>query len=479
LLLHDGNDNDTVSTGKGKVIMSDIVTPTMTGTNTSQTVISKWDLDGSVGFNEYGSSGQMEMALYYDEDWNGLGDCRIVWSYYKDYGNSPLNDEKVWGYSDCNATTPNPQGLYDQTIQAEAGIGSWDDPFRATKYVYNITKIPSGVATAYFDGDQMLLGPGKSSGSRGSSAGPSVVIRPWTFPTDSDGWDEAVSVLYYNSSSGYTRWYQDTAFRGTDDTNWWVDDWVVGQEMIRVSYLGDNYEALVVLGRKSAVDTSTYPYNDANAKPTVGSYTTETYWNQCANGHENCGGTVTGTNSWPNPTYVPRQWYGTEDYDAGQATVQNPSFTDHEGDGSDMPGDTNLVSVCSHGTGPTSDYRNMHWWFYDLAEIGAMYQGTSSYGPGELQPYDQKVWFFDPENNGRDNYDNCIQPQRQYGIAYDHTNQLMYLSVPTDPGTSGTYYDTGVRRGIVVFSVDVTGSSAPSSATDTLVGASVAGGAVE
>ena len=489
--------------------ISDIVPPTMTGTNTSSTVNGRdsWDFLGNlyetVGCDSPERIGTPsegpgcpttgpEVAFYYDQS-----GCTLVWSAYSEYAQSPYDDDYIFGTSSCNYTTPNPQGMYRWDIDSDIN-DTTTDPFRATKWVYNIAKIPSAIATDYFGGDQMLLGPGKCTGSRGSSAGPSFGVRPWTFPTDSNGWDDFVPIFYYNSPSGYPRPYVATDFQspapypactgvetphtcctgagtGCTGRDWGIVDMVMGAETVRIASGGDNYEAAVFAGSAAIVDPNVL---SSSATPTESA-------------SDGLGGKVPSTDgtwgtygSWdgtalPDLDEVPVAWYGIEQYNGTADTQQQPSFTDYidvsgctgvdtpapgctgVGTGSSNsrpPYDSNLVSFCSHGTGPSAQAMRMFIWLYDLAELGDMYAGTSGYGPEELMPYAEIDITFDPNNDGTlDENETCVQSGRQFGMAYDHTNDLLYLTVATDPATFPKPYDAGVRRGVMVFSFDPSG----------------------
>ena len=129
-----------------------------------------------------------------------------------------------------------------------------------------------------------------------------------------------------------------------------------------------------------------------------------------------------------------------------------------------MPYDSNIVSTCTHGTGPTASAWTNFLYLYDLSELGDMYAGTSGYAHDELQPYEEIDIQFDPGNDGISLKDYCAQPQQWQGMTYDDTNNLLYISTHTDPTGSAVPFSKGGGTGLMVFEIDVTGGSPP--ATD-------------
>lgn len=481
---------DNYTDGELWVVLSDIVPPTMTGTGEAVLVGSQWDAIGDL-YETVGCSSPdranppfvgcpgtgAELHIYYDDD---PGGCKLIWAAISEYSNSPYDDDYIFGTSSCSFSTPNPQGMYlfDSAAQSDP---SPPDAYSVTKWVYNITRIPSAIATDYFGGDEMLLGPGKSTGSRASSAGPSFGVRPWTFPTDSGGWDEFTPIFYYNSPAGYPDWEVPTDFQSPHPTpactavgephtcclgvgtgctgrDWSKADDVLGVETIRITYGGDDYEAALFFGSAAVVDPNLYPANSLTSSPTEsasdpnpgardGSWGTYGDWD----------GTL-----YPDLSEVPHTWYGIEEYNTTGANFQQPSYGDTDVNGDWIPYDSNIVSHCSHGTGPSGQAMRSFIWLYDLAELGDMYAGTSGYGPEELQAYAEMDVSFDPNNDGvLDINETCVQPNRQHGIAYDHTNNLLYVTVDTDPSTASQPYSPGPNRGVMVFSIDPSGAAAP------------------
>lgn len=483
--------------------MSDIVPPTLTGSNTSTAVLLNWDFTGdlpfTVGCDGTGCAlGSNELAIYYEQN---AAPCRFIWAFYHEYATQPMDDHYFFGTSSCSVSTPNPQGMWRFDIEADVNTGT-TDPYRVTKWIYNITRIPSGAATQYFGGDEMLFGPGKCTGSRGSSAGPSFGVRPWTFPTDSNGWDEFVPLFYYNSPSGYPRWYIPTDFQAPiSGRDWTLSDSVVGVEVVQIPYGGDVYEAAIFLGSAAIPDATLNPADDpTNKRPdeveTVGIldsmdppgaqwplYSTE------------MNGMI------PDMTEVPLVWYGVATFTPGAASQQQPAIADYAdpsgciglddphpccisagvGQNCRVPWDTSMISTCSHGTGPSSQHVSSFIWLYDLAELGEMYAGTSGYGPEELMPYEEIDVTFDPGNDGVTAIDTCVQVIRQRGLDYDHTNDWLYSTVETDPSGDNPPYAGGGGRGVAMWSIDVTGGAGPgpSAGPQSVTGGGVSGGKVE
>jgi hypothetical protein len=484
--------------GQFPMRMTDIVPPTLTGSNTSAAVGAEFEplgtLYGTVGCDGTGCNlTDPEATIYYDQS-----GCTLVWSAYNEYATSPKDTDYAFGTSSCSISTPNPQGMY--RFDDESDVNTLvTDPYRVTKWIYNIKKIPSAIATDYFGGNQMLLGPGKCTGSRGSSAGASFGVRPWTFPTGSGGWDGFVPIFYYNSPTGYPRWYQATDFQspapspacaGVEDPHtcctgvgtgctgrdWSIDDRIAGVEAIRIAYGGDNYEAALFIGRANIVDPNVFPASS------LGSTATEQASDPVPDSRNGSWGTY---GSWDGTLYpdldeVPIAWYGIQVYSPTNIVRQQPSVTDYASDGSFIPYDSNIVANCTGGTGPNSQARRLMIWLYDLAELGNMYDnatctapatpiacctgdgtGTcSSYGPEDIDPYAEIYVPFDPNNDGvLSQAETCIQSGRQYGMAYDHTNDILYISAATDPGTSGPPYADGYRRGILMFKIDPSGGA--------------------
>jgi hypothetical protein len=432
------------------VIMSDIAVPSLTGTNVSSTVLAEWDVTESLpetdGYNGNGSGSEQLAGLYYEEG----PPCRIWWSYLKDYANRPNDDDPVYGYSDCDAVTPNAQGMWRMDDESDIDT-SKNDPYRATMWVYDITEIPSAIATDYFSGDEMLLGPGKSHGSRGSSLGPSFGVRNWTLPTtDMDGF---TPILYYKSSIGFSRWYVPSLFRGASDIQAPLNTEIVGVEVMRVSDGGTDYEAAIFLGSRAAYNANVYPADTPSAKPTESPYDVgaDTYASP-------------GAQPWPDPDVVPSEWYGVEEYDSTPPNYdgQDPSFAEWESDGDRMPGDTNLISMCTAGTGPRAQWRETFFYLYDVAELGDMYAGTSVYDHDELQPYAEVDVTVDPDNDGWTDRDACVQPWKWMSMTVSHANDMLFFIHPTDPPPgAGPPYSRSGRRGVTIYSIDVTGGSPP------------------
>lgn len=484
--------NDAIANGQhGNLTVTEIVPPTLTGVNQtgSPPVKSAFRVVGTVPYDEGYTSGfgSDEWDFFYDESTD-----RLVWTYYKEYAGRPADDDLVWGWTDFTGDTPTVNtSMYRWTDQADANTTT-SDPYRATKYAYNVRKIPSGIATSYFGGNQMLLGPGKCSGSRGSSAGPSAAIRPWTFPTGATGWDGVTPLSYFNSSIGYPRWYVDTKFEGDDDRQWGNGDTCMSNFMVRISYGGDTYEGMLTLCSRAIIDTNMYPGNNANAKPTDGTYTTETYQNQCAGGYAACGGVATGTYNWPNPLYHPVYWYGIESYDAGNTRKQNPSNNDYcpdadcfpsSPDDNVMPNDTNLVSTCDHGTGPNRGlHREAVWFFWNLAELGNLYAGTSGYTEETFQPHDSYTFEPDPDNDGWQEPDTCVLRGRAVMFAtMDETNNFIYVMRPRNGQGSQRPYNDGPQTAVDVFEIDVTGGGGGGGTIwkQNFEGGSIGGGTVQ
>jgi len=169
-------------------ILTDIPVPTMNGAHEAITVIPEWDLMGNMpashGYSGHGGGSEEPAGLYYEAG----EDCRIWWTYMHEYANSPFNDDPLLGYTDCSATNPKQTGMWmlDQSSGPE---------YRVTSWAYNITRVPQEIADDYFEGKSMAFGPGKSTGTRGSSLGPSVGVRPWNVPDTAA--DNFTPILYY------------------------------------------------------------------------------------------------------------------------------------------------------------------------------------------------------------------------------------------------------------------------------------------
>ncbi|MBW2527227.1 MAG: hypothetical protein JRI23_23805 [Deltaproteobacteria bacterium] len=308
-------------------------------------------------------------------------------------------------------------------------------PYRVTSWSYNITRVPQPIADDHFDGDAMAFGPGKSTGSRGSSLGPSVGVRPWTVPTTAA--DGFVPLVYYLSPGGYPRWYQPSKFRGATDAQATLCSRTPGGEFVRI---GDR-EAYVTLGQRAVVNTAEYPANDPDgAGPTEAGYAGQTYQD------DPC---------WPDPLQHPVQWYGIEECDggggSGAAAEQQPSFHDYDCNGGRIPTDCNLVSTCSHGTGPSCSNKQIFLYLYSLTDLAAAHAGSRD--PETIQPYYERQITVDLDGDGWDEIENCVQPGVWSGVTADHDRGYLLFAHGVEPGGSAPPYSGGSRMGVSVYAL--------------------------
>jgi hypothetical protein len=473
-------------TGDKHVGMMDLVVPTMTGANQAAVLpsgyTSGWNLTEDIedSFGYVGGKGSQELAIYYE-----IGPpCFIRWTYVHDYAARPADDEPIFGYSDCDADTPNAQGMW-RWDSASDNDTTEDDPYRVKAWGYNISRIPSDVATEYFGGDEMVLGPGSSDGG-GSGTGPSFAVRPWTFPTDSGGWDEATLILYYKTIyNRYPRWYIPELFRGATDVQPDMMTRISGSQIVRIASGGDNYEALIFMGQRSIVDSRIYPYDSLTARPDETAADNPPDSRDPPGAQWDTYADMATAGEWPDMEVTPLVRYGIEQCCSSGTSVQQPSIVDWaHPDGCDgvddpyedctgvgtgsprMPFDSNIVSTCSHGTGPSASAWTNFLYLYDLSELGDMYAGTSGYDHDELQPYEEIDIQFDPGNDGISLKDYCAQPKQWQGMTYDETNQLLYISTHTDPVGSAVPFSKGGGTGLMVFSIEPPSGPAPPGTDD-------------
>lgn len=480
-----GVDSDVSQT----VAMMDIVAPTMTGVNTASEVIGAWDITESVPENATPprpDSGMNKLAVYYEEG----PPCKIRWILMKHYANLPFDDDELFGFSDCSHTTPNAQGMwrFDDTAQIDTSV---TDPYRVTSWVFNLERVPAGPCTDYFGGDCMMLGPGKSVGSRGSSAGPSFGVRPWTWPTDDSDYDGFTPIITYPEGR-YPEWTDVSLYQWPLSPLWTgasKSDHYPGQHVVRITTGGNDYEALIVIGSKPVVDNRIYPLSEyATARPDQSSsYTTMEagvptpapdppggQWDTYAS-------RSTGGDLWPDITLHPQEDYGIESYSAASSIKQQPAFVDVDKNGALVPFDTRIVSTCSHGTGPSISAAKTYLIFYELAELGAIYAGTSGYTYQTIQPYEAMEITIDPNNDGFDVPDSCVQPTRFFGTAYDYTNNILFVAHSSAySGTSAPWSEVA-QRGVSMWKIEPPTGVPPAAPVGESKGdgGGVAGGKVE
>ena len=455
-------------------VLFDIVPPTGTGTNLVQIVGDEFDMDGTlpenadsgcpdndpypcdpaVPYAPTGTTNSEEISVYYDDDYDGIGGCRVFWVHMREYAAAPQDNAEVFGYSDCDPDNPNPQGMWRWTAQADVDTTT-ADPYRATMYTYGLRRFTDTIADDYFGGNEMYFATGKSTGSRGSSLGPSLGVRPWTFPTDSGGWDDLIPVMYYKSGTGYPRWYTQTKFSGVGGTTQLtIMSRLPGGEAVRIINGADEYEAMLYVQQKPKVDSSVYPANDpANSSPDE----SEAYdpvpdgrpgpWQTYAEG--------AAAGDWPDPTVNPIVWYGIERFSDNNGEKQQPSYMDFASDGSRIPWDTNIISTCSRGTGPGAQVQGTVLWLYELAELGKVYAGTSAYQYDTIQPYGEVDISTDIGNDGRDPWDGCMQPGVWSGVIYYPPQNAIIFSHADEYSGSQPPYSSGSSIGLSVWQIDV------------------------
>ena len=480
----------------GGFTLIDIVPPTGNGAYTAQVVGAEFDLDGTVpenadsgckdgctlpSGNSYSATGitnSEESSLYYDDNWDGLGGCRVFWMRMREYATQPYDNAEVFGYSDCDPDNPNAQGMWRWTTQADADTTT-NDPYRATMYTFGLRRFDADIATDYFGGNEMYFATGKSTGSRGSSLGPSLAVRPWTFPTDSDGWDEVVPIMYYKSATGYPRWYTQTKFSGVGGTTQLtIMSRLPGGEAVRINSGGTDYEAMIYIQQKPQVDTSLYPSDNPSAYSPDES---EAYdpvpdgrpgpWQTYAAG--------AASGLWPDPTVNPIVWYGIEKFTDLNGEKQQPSYMDFASDGSRMPWDTDIVSTCTRGTGPGAQRQGTVMWLYELAELGKLYAGTSAYQYDTIQPYGEVDITVDVDNDGYQRYDSCLQPGVWNGVVYYPPQNAIMFSHADEYNGAAPPYSSGGDIGVSVWTINVTGASPETPSVRVVVdGASGTGGSV-
>jgi hypothetical protein len=339
-----------------------------------------------------------------------------------EYANRPFNDDPLLAYSNCSTTDPQQTGMWmlDQSSGEE---------YRVTSWAYNITRCPQEIADDYFEGKSMVFGPGKSTGTRGSSAGPSVGVRPWTVPTTEA--DNFTPLLYY-WHDGYPVWPETTKFQGASDSgaNVGICSRTPGGEFFRI----DSQEAYVTIGQRPVVHHESYPASEwETAGPTDPAYVGQTY---------------IGNPDWPDPREVPVQWYGIEECNETSAYGQQPAYTDG------LPKDCNMVKTCYGGTGPGCHYIKTFMYLYSMKDLADAYNGQVD--PETIQPYYELEVTVDVNSNGiHDLSETCAQPSTWNGVTADHVNNLFLFSHPasTAADTSGPPYGTDKNRAISVYSL--------------------------
>jgi hypothetical protein len=368
-------------------------------------------------------------ASYYDK---GPSHCRIWFSYGDWYASAGSDDPWLW-YSACDRDTPNPQGAFD--FGDEDG-GNWD-PNHTLKQYMILADIPYDRSITYFGGETMLFGGHRNSGGgNGSSAGPTMHLRPWTIPTPDGGGhvQDHTDVLWYRWHGSY--WWQARDLDvdvNTDSATWYNTRWDIKADQQWSQYVsvlvdGQPSDAYVVMWHRPTIDIDAYPHNQTppfeydGTDPDLPPYQD---YPVCWYGYDNCA--PKGTFNYSNaPTYRETRLNTTTKIQCDPALFDPGG--DCEGleckdcaDGILESDVCNTAGWASHpiswdsgsGKGWHCNDQTMFLLFYDPADLEKAYDGTIN--PWEVMPYaeDYADWWTGGKQSGQS--------------AYDRTNQRIYI----------------------------------------------------
>jgi hypothetical protein len=345
------------------------------GGQQAQTVVPMWSIFGTYPMDAHsdifnGSTVRMNDLLY---DPDHPGGCRIWWVFHNWYSEGMEESDPWLGYSSCDPSNPNPQGMWSSPVVIDE-LGH--SVFRPNNMGRHISKLPADVAQQYFGGHRYVLGASKGHGSRGSSAGPSLGVMD--FPPAN-----GVGLAYYPHANGFCQWYQDCYFPGaTQSQNFEGGDYV----------RGSGRQAMVELSRMPEVDLNFYPNN-----------VTDTPYHQ-------------GNPNYP-PPGTPLVWYGKPECpdDGSDPHTNWPSYRERSRDGSMMPHDCNVWTQCPKGKGPQGRNYVVRLQLYDVDELGSAYRGAV------------KPWFvlpYDAVDLGWSAVEPCAGIR---GSTFDEQNGVLYL----------------------------------------------------
>lgn len=390
----------------GQMGVIDIVPPTMRGKNAASPVVAPYNLIRSYPQDTFPTIFDKRAEAMYDVYVEELGGVcqKIHWLYIGHSFNSPKVGEPVYGITDCSSRKPKTVGMWPLQKNRNPPRDKAFDGFHPNKWTRGILKIPTSIANAHFGGFTQGFASGKQTGSRGSSAGPSVAVRPEAAFSTPKKKLALKPLLYYRSARGYPRWYIPTEFRTTDGQDFGIVHRGKGGEFVGTAKKG----AYVQPMRRPKFDPDSYPANDPNAGPTD---VNEKYRDH--------------PDKYPDPDSDVLTWYGGHRCDPSQSPKkQDPSFRDWLPDGSRAQRDCKIKAQCPAGKGPKGTNYHTDLVMYSLDDLAASYAGKKK--PWKILPYAEIDITPDLSDDGHNREDFCVgQPS---GTTYDEEEKLLYIA---------------------------------------------------
>lgn len=299
--------------------------------------------------------------LYYNEN----GQCHLYWGFTYDYANGMQVGVPFLGVSSCDPNNPSPVGMW--------GYPDVDEPENhPNKFNRNLGIIPESIADALFDGNRMLIGQGKGTGTRGSSGGPSATVRPLELPSSDLG--DFTPLLWYRAH-GYPCWAERQDFRLTmtlPNGEQWEAPFNYASADIGGEFIDIDGEFGYVTSMTLPIyNPEAYPYNQANTiyhqgdlrypdlRDTDGDGLAQDRLAMVYYGQETCDD----TDQPPSFQEIVRE----TDPDRMESRFCDPT--------ENMPADCNIVADCHGGAGPHANNQHSLLVFYDPADFAAVYNG--------------------------------------------------------------------------------------------------------
>lgn len=322
--------------------------------------------------------------------------CRIWWSFVPFYANTQ-EDAPIIGYSSCNPADPSPVTGFAFPFDADANGNNATHPNRLG---WGIQFVERAVCeeTLGIAGDCLILGDGKGTGTRFSSAGPAFGVAqlpedgqpPFPLVKGLVGYPHPPGIGH--NAGRYVRWYDERSFKGGFQSNCSRAN---GGQMV---YDADgNYGFVVGYNEPLPNPPGVYPNTPEGAAR---------YDNDPLTPHST------------DPVY----WYGIDKCNQVSADRQQPSFTDYKADGSDADIDCAMELVNpGGGTGPRCSNPGYSVMVYAGEDLRAVLEDRAE--PFEPQPVEKldASYVSSPGSPGVNFYGGAFDPRTRTAVLVTRT----------------------------------------------------------